>query len=459
MIKHNMNQIASLVCSVVILFYSRAYIDTLSYYAVILALYMLALLLLYDGGKRNAWKLFWAGMFLGGVIIINPYFVIAVLASVVGVYIYDTKKRMNSKVYLLSFMFGLFVCAGFACYLVLRNNSIAEIIASMAWWTEGDTHMFGVGNWWMAFVYVAARFKFTIIPSALCVIYSLIITVKRKITDKKSAVIFAISFVLFTMNCLIDRLYEGTIHTNLAIFGLQVFIITQKKQWDIFRCFYLPGLTLAFFMSLSSDTGFSAMSVGFALSGGVSCIIICNYVSEILKKRRDTVLAVCGMLSLAVAVLLSGVYRIMVVYRDSDLMNLNVKIEEGPAKGLFTSAEHYEQYMQVLAVMDQYCSGEGNVLILSLCPWAYLCTDMRCGAYTTWRIKMDRNDEKLNAYYEQHPDRIPNVVIELNDNIGNYDLTENPQYDPERYNSFLWQYMEDNSYEKITVECGYVWLE
>lgn len=193
--------------------------------------------------------------------------------------------------------------------------------------------------------------------------------------------------------------------------------------------------------------------------GGVSCIIICNYVSEILKKRRDTVLAVCGMLSLAVAVLLSGVYRIMVVYRDSDLMNLNVKIEEGPAKGLFTSAEHYEQYMQVLAVMDQYCSGEGNVLILSLCPWAYLCTDMRCGAYTTWRIKMDRNDEKLNAYYEQHPDRIPNVVIELNDNIGNYDLTENPQYDPERYNSFLWQYMEDNSYEKITVECGYVWLE
>lgn len=459
MVKHKISQTASLLASVVILFYSRAYINTLSYYAVILMLYILALLLFFDDGKRDVWKLFLSGILMGGVVIINPYFVTVVLVAIVGAYIYEKKKQIDWKAYLLPFLLGLAVCAGFTCYLVLRNNSITEIFASMAWLTEGDTHTFGAGDWWMAFVYVAARFKYTIIPSALCALYSFVQTAKKKMTKKKSAVIFVMSFIFFMVNCLVDRLYEGTIHTNLAIFGLQVFILSQQKRWDIFRSFYIPGLILAFFMSISSDTGFSAMSVGFALSGGVSCIFIWNYIKELLQSRRNAALAACGLLSLAVAVLLSGIYRILVVYRDSDLKNLNVKIEEGPAKGLFTSIEHHDQYMQVLSVMDQYCADEGNVLVLSLCPWAYLCTDMRCGAYTTWRIKMESNEEKLRAYYEQHPDRMPNVVIELNDDIGNYDMTENPQYDSERHNSFLWQYMEDNNFENIAVQCGYVWFE
>ena len=459
MVKHQINRIAGLLCSIIILFYSRAYINTLSYYTVILILYILVMLLFFDSSEKDVLKLFFAGIFLGGVMIINPYFVIVVFTFVLGTYIYGKRKNIAWKAYLLPLLLGLSVCGGFSCYLVFRNNSISEIMASMTWWTEGDSHKLGVGNWWKAFYNVAARLKYTIIPSGLCVMYSLIQLIKKNMTKKKSATIFVISFILFMVNCLLDRHPDGNLETNLAVFGLQVFIISQEKRWDIFRFFYLPGLILAFFMNLSSNTGLSAMSIGFALSGGVSCIFIWNYVRELLDNRRNAALAFCGLLSLVVAVMLSGFYRVFIVYRDSDLKDLSIRIEEGPAKGLLTSADHYEQYMLVLAVMNRYCDREGNVLILSLCPWAYLCTDMRCGAYTTWEIKMDSSEEKLRAYYEQHSDRIPDVVIELDDSIGGYDLTKDPQYDLERHNSFLWQYMEDSYYEKIEVPCGYVWIK
>ena len=210
------------------------------------------------------------------------------------------------------------------------------------------------------------------------------------------------------------------------------------------------------------------MSVGFALSGGVSCIFIYEFISLLWTRRVYLIVRICGFISMCVVVFFSGFCRIVVVYRDSELQHLKTEILEGPAKGLYTTNEHYKQYEEVLRIMKQYCSGEGNVLILSLCPWAYLCTDMYCSGYTTWRITMDANESKLKAYYNMHPERFPDIVIDLNENIGEFDILNywndvewfsvRPQYDLKRHSSFLWDYMQIDNYNCISTEIGDVWI-
>ena len=93
---------------------------------------------------------------------------------------------------------------------------------------------------------------------------------------------------------------------------------------------------------------------------------------------------------------------------------------------------------------------------------------MKCGAFTTWSLRMENNEDKLMKYYELYPERIPDIVIELNDDVGKIDiirkfpdidwLSTTPQADLKRNESFLWKYMEENGYEKILVKCGTVYI-
>lgn len=66
-----------------------------------------------------------------------------------------------------------------------------------------------------------------------------------------------------------------------------------------------------------------------------------------------------------------------------------------------------------------------------------------------------------------YPERVPDVVIQLNDEIGKIDilnkfkdiewLSTKPQADSKRDSSFLWKYLEKNNYERIPVKCGVVY--
>lgn len=465
--KNKTDKIASLFASLVLLFYCRAYICTFSYYSAILIFVVLGLCLLFDL-PQNAWKVFGAGLCFAGVIIINPYCSVLLILCLIIFLLYKKRKSFILYKYKWSFLLGLLLVFGFAGTLVLKNNSFAEIFASMNWWTEGEVYAFDMFRGGRAFLYVAGQFRYTIIVSAISVFYSIYLIVQNKMTSKRENILGFLGFLCFFVNCIIGSNLDGYMHANFSILGLQIFLLNKNKNWSIFNYFYVPGLVLAYFMNLSSDTQFSAMGIGFAISAAASCFFMYDYIRPAVNKGKK-MYYMFGLTSMILVVLISGVCRFLVVYRDSALSNLKYRIENGPAKGLLTTEEHLEQYKEVMSVMDEYCSREGNVLILSSCPWAYLCTDMHCAGYTTWRITMEETENKLQAYYIQHPDKIPDVVIELRDDIGKIDrlkfwkdlefMSINPQYDSRRHNSFLWKYMKDNNYKKIAEECGNVWIK
>lgn len=473
MTKKGIDSVPSFFASLVLMFYCKAYICTLSYYSVIFMAYIALLLFLYSYQGNNILKSMVIGICISIVSLINPYFIGLYLLALLMLLIANIKKsRVNSqmlnKVNFLFLFSGLsiLICVVLAGIIVFRDNSVSDILQCIPIIMDDDIYNQSIQwKFLYAFLYVIRQFKYTVILMCIVFFSSIYLLWKGKLSERKKAIIFLCSFIIFVINCLDNSNWNGGIQTAFAFFGLQNFIIDMNRNWKVFMYFYLPGIMMAIIMNLSSDTAFNAMTLGFAVSGGVSCILVYDYIKN---NRKNKLIYGIGMLSICIVVTIPAFFRVYVVYRDSQLSNLRAEITEGPAKGLYTTYDHKEQYEEILEVIQAYCNKEGTIFISSWCPWAYLCTDMKCGAFTTWNLKMESNEEKLMKYYGLYPEKIPDIVIELNDDVGKIDIIDKfpdidwlgvaPQADSKRNESFLWKYMKENSYEKISVKCGTVYI-
>lgn len=468
MVKKGIDGVSGFCGSLVIMFYCKAYICTLSYYSVIFIFFVLLLLYLYSYQENQFIKNIALGICTFIIILINPYFMGIYLLALVILLVANFKKSKDIKKINFQFvlsLIGILICVVTSGVIVFRNNPVSDIIECISLVLDDSDYSYSLA-WKIVhtFLYVIRQFKYTTIFMCLNFGCSLYLLKKRKLTEKGKNIIFILSFIIFVINCLDSRNWNGGIQTAFAILGLQSFMIDENRNWKLFMYFYLPGIIMAVMMNLSSDTAFNAMTLGFTISASISCI----FVYDLIKKYKNKIIYAIGMLSICIVVIVPAFFRFYVVYRDSALINLKAEITEGPAKGLYTTHEHKEQYQEVMEVMKSYCSGK-TVFVSSWCPWAYLCTDMKCGAYTTWNLKIEKNEEKLMKYYTMYPERIPDVVIELNDEIGKIDridkfpdlefLYVSPQADSKRKTSFLWKYMEENNYEKIPVKCGMVYIK
>lgn len=465
--------------AIAILLYCRANIITLSYYSIIFMSYLLTIILIYDYicRKQSYFKAFFIGISLSFTIIINPYLVVIYIIGVTVVIVSNilTKGR-NPEIkkwcsLLLESFIGIAPCAFLFCTIIMSNhNNITDILNNITGMADPQYNIgknFGY-KLFEPFIDMAKRFKFTFIISILSCLYTIAaLRKKHMLSGIEKDVLWVVNFVVFLINCYVIKNWSGGVLVALAIFGIQAFLLTDLKDWKIFIYIYCAGLLLAYFMNFSSDTRFCAMTIGFAVSACASCFFICNFITERKKRRNKTcnLMLWTGYATLAITLILTCLFRIINVYRDADLYKLNTRITDGPATGIYTTYEHWDQYYDVMETVKKYCNRDGTLFISAWCPWAYLCTDMMCGAYTTWSIRFGESEERLKQYYRIHPDRIPNMVLVLNDEIGNFNaIWDNeaphlyPQKDNKRETSFLWEYMNKKEYEKISVDCGTLYI-
>ena len=132
-------------------------------------------------------------------------------------------------------------------------------------------------------------------------------------------------------------------------------------------------------------------------------------------------------LTLCVPVLLSGWQRLALEYRDAPLSQCTQRLTSGPAAGLVTTPEHAAQYTAICRALTE-SESDGPVFVTALAPWAYLCTDRPMGTSTSWRTYLD--SELLEVYYQQHPERFPTTVLVLDEAVGGYTSTLQPEENP-----------------------------
>lgn len=114
-----------------------------------------------------------------------------------------------------------------------------------------------------------------------------------------------------------------------------------------------------------------------------------TFQSYIYKKMVSGITVVC----LVVMISMLLYIRIFTVYRDAPLQMIDTVITKGPAKGLWTTKEHVEQYngcMEIIHYVNSVENCDDDCILISvLAPWMYVCTEVRNGGISPWRIYLD----------------------------------------------------------------------
>lgn len=452
----------SLVCALVYMCYSRGNIGGMSYYNMTITCVLVAMLLLYDQYCAQNTKpkdMVGTGVILALAVTFNPYMVLIYLVAFICLIV--KRKKIGIKKDSIYIFGGILITGIVYCIYVFSNASFKEVIENIPYILNEPALQ--KTNPIMVLPLIVARiiwrYKWTIWITIILSIY----TLKKKkevLTQSVFRKICIIDFFVFAINAYLSSDMIGCINIAAVLFFLPICLaIFEKKSWNREKIgfFILPGVGISIAFSFSSNTGLDAMAIGFVLILIGLLLQIAETEQSYVTKFYQRIERIVITIVLAETVVL----RIFSVFRDAPLLSLNTQIHDGPAKFLYTTAEHAEQYDKIKKAITKYVRAGDKVFFSRYCCWCYLCTDNEYGVSTSWRMAFD--DERLAEYYQLKPEKIPTCIFILNPVYGDYIssmIQGNEREDRPNENNidgFLKEYIDKHNYESIEVDCGIIY--
>lgn len=455
---------ASLICALMYLLYSRANIGGMSYYNLTLTFVLLAVLLIYGQiceGKAKRGQLYLAGILLALAVVNTPFLALAYV--IVGLYLLFVKRFRALWREILLVVFGTATAAVVYLGYVFGQVPLDEIMRNVPYILnepelQSTNPLLAVP---IIFARVVWRYKWTIWAIVLLIGYIW----KRKrerapFSNREIIGLTAVDLVIFIINSALSANMVGCINIAGVLFAFPlVYACEEQKTVDkkIMGVFGTAGCSLALAFSFSSDTGLDALTIGFVVLGMGAVLLV--WKSGRLTKNALLYGAV--LTASCVMIFQSAILRLCSVYRDAPMGELDTQITSGPAKFLYTTAEHVRQYEKLEAAIGEYVREDDIVFYSKWCFWSYLCSDNAYGVPSSWRMPFD--SPRLEEYYSLRPEKIPTCIFVLNPVYGDFEssLIQNNEKaqrpNENNLDGFLWEYIQENEYEVIDLECATVY--
>jgi hypothetical protein len=212
-------------------------------------------------------------------------------------------------------------------------------------------------------------------------------------------------------------------HINVIIYVPNVvavvllIIVKDELIRTLFAAIVAPGIVVTYAEYVASDTWFwgiaAASSVATVGSVMIIALVIKRYIIEI-KKSPDSQLVMrstVGLLSafLVVCACFLMYYRMAFTFRDGNTGSLNVKINEGVAKGVITTQQNYDAYEDVYRDTEKIRNMPSNTNVVYFGDNTLLLAGTQsCATYATY-MQTVRTD-MLSLYYNEHPDKKADVI-------------------------------------------------
>ncbi len=173
-----------------------------------------------------------------------------------------------------------------------------------------------------------------------------------------------------------------------------------KTARQLFRQGWLPsalaGLTTAWVSSGSPVN----LIIGLWGGGILSAYFFFEAISHTSRPKERSALTV-----LAPSILLGGFTLFLFVgqvfYCDGVLPRLTQKIEAGPFKGLYTTAEKYEYLTEITSDIRKLENLKGKIVFYEF-PAGYLLTEMRAGVNSAWLRTESTGKRFYVKYFREH---------------------------------------------------------
>ena len=423
-------------CAALVLSYSRGNIWGLSYYNLFLLLTITALCLLLRGRGRRGLLLL-SGLCLGFSVLCVPYFALFVLLAV-GLALVKREYRKDA----LWVLGG--ICVGAVYFLVFfLPRDLGAVIENLSCVLSDPEHSGGpfvnliaalrdvklLFYWEAGIVLLGAVLLFLgdgFLPKPMGCLPGLLVSLAGAVLSlwryRRGETGFAYyPYALFTIPCVL-------------------LLYLKRKSSPFAVCLQLTGICMGLAMALSSNTEALAFLVGITVYV-MGVIVMLDLSDRLIVRGFSAGLA-------GVVLLLTFGSRFSTVFRDAPLSQLDTVMTRGPAAGIHTTADHARQYGELVSMLQELEENYGSdapVFISKLMPWGYLALDNPCGAPTAWRTPVD--SPRLSQYYESHPDSIPQIVVVLKPEVGDYDDVGTPNANT--LEGWLWDYMEEQQYTSL----------
>jgi hypothetical protein len=472
------------------MFYTHLNIATLSYYTISVQFFLMSMLLIYHYYKTcDHRQLIIAGVLFAISVLALPTLSIAYFAVIIIIAILlllvsftglpeDFKNRVRSadlKSLVRYTFIGICIPAAIFIVFLLTTVPVSDFIKGIPYVLSDEEHatslIYPIRKF---FIGINEVYGYGAYVSYLLIILTFVSSLFRQHLGRPvRLLIFSLDTILFAVFFILSSGHTGYIQTALCLYTLPLFFMSRKPDYRIFNTFILGGMILSLTYSYSSNGYLYVLSMGHFITS-IGCIIVIDvFIREAEEYRLGYAVTLTAVVCTALVQTME--LRLVNIYRDAPMQMLNFKISDGPAKGLYTTADHYVAYNVVYSTIKKYCVSSqlndpskypnsmeldsnkvGNIFITKLLPWGYMCTDLRAGAPTTWRTAF--NSSRLQPYYEMNPGRYPDMILVLNEEYGSYltcgDVEADPSPNENEIGGYLLDYINGHDFEQISVPCG-----
>ncbi|MBQ6221071.1 MAG: hypothetical protein IJJ44_00450 [Solobacterium sp.] len=422
----NYGVIPGIIAGLLVQVYSRANINGCSYYTVfyifVSAAGVLTSLCMNEDthpAKRKIYA-FLCGIMYSLSVLCNPYFALPVVIMWMILVLRGNRSVRESCLYVLA---GILASAFVYLVFLLSRASVAEMLKSLPYiLMNDDDHMIKVIDIVYLAVLQALEYMDLLSLAAVAGTFVIAFIYRKKEFPLPARVVYLLLSIAAMIKSL-SKIKYGVCFVSLLPVTLIGFPLFLRKlhlhQFDLGFVFYLIGGFSAVVFMLASVTVIDAMTIGFALCT-ISTICMLSEVIQGVSTRGigDQLLYLC----LCILILVPCYcHRIFGTYRDTTLAKMNTRIEQGPARGLYTSPKHAREHDHIYeAVMTQYRKDpDAQVMFSKELPWAYLCTDWGYGSPSAWGNEVA--NPVLKDYYELFPDKVPDYVYIFETEVAGYD--------------------------------------
>lgn len=477
----------ALFCTLAYQLYLQANIEGMSYYNMYISMLVLTIFMIfaayYENNKRREYLYyFFSGVAMAIAVLCCPYLTIGVAIAIVVALVVFKNLRKQLAVFILG------ICITAVSFLALFMPHDIELVKkSLSFILHDPEHTENA----VRSLINAEKEGFTTYHTlqllCMCAIGGVLLFfkyIKKKYVPNKylrGYLLLGMIFIIPPQLFYIFSRVNGFNYFSLSISAVCILVIALIKKVNIKKeaVIYSIGIFSSFFSAMASNTRSSALTSGLVLAAmavilGVRKVF---YAIMIYEGMPDTIKGADGKLDkkglfvfisrhlyyLSIMLVLVSIFanRMVLVYRDDDITKLNTRIEAGPAKGLYTTKEHYETYNRVCTVFDEIKAdlgdniGDKNIYISKLLPWGYLCFDCKVGAYSMWRIGID--SDRLIDYYDERPEKIPDIVVVLRDDVGAYKGED--KHNENNLEGEFWEYIQENYTVSKTHDVATVWYK
>ena len=400
------------------------YYNTIAVDSLVLAATLLASSITGPVTGREA---FASGVFFSVAVLCCPYLVIVfALFIIVGLIFSDKKpQQFFGRKVLLLFCLGTLPLAILFLSFLFSRTDLAGIMQNLPLILADPEHpllpfrdrcvtiFFSIWRCHPLFQYAAIFYLLLLLTLALD---------KKRHTHKEFYLILSVAVSIFCFALYYPQLtarYCNAIMMPLIFPGFVAYILCENKSHRAFVCFFALGILYAGCLCFSSNLFFLVIPVALSVSNIGSMLFISELVKETGIDRHAGGTGPNKLCTAAVCICMATLLSLQFIlkfehsyYQFERNLELEYYIDKGPAKGTYTDEAKYSAYMTVLEDIEEYRNLEGRIAFLTVYPWCYLYTDeLYCGTYSAWLSgESDTTLDRLAAYWDMHPDMLPDYV-------------------------------------------------